>query len=140
MSTAVGDEGGFAPNLPTHEAAIELILEAIEPRRLHSRAGRAARPRLRGLRVLQRRQLRARVREDASSARREFADYLAELASRYPIISIEDGMAEDDWDGWKRAHRRSSASKIQLVGDDLFVTNTAILQGRHPPRASPTPS
>ena len=126
MSTAVGDEGGFAPNLPTHVAAIEFILEAIE------KAGYTAGQDVvlaldcassefcqDGTYVLESEDLRL----DSAG----FTDYLANLADKYPIISIEDGMAENDWAGWKRLTDRLGKS-VQLVGDDLFVTNTRILR------------
>jgi enolase len=127
MSTAVGDEGGFAPaDLATHAAAIELILEAI------GKAGYGA-----GRDVLLALDCAASefYRDGAyvleSESKRldsgELAAYLGELASRYPIISIEDGMAENDWEGWKTLTGRLGA-KLQLVGDDLFVTNAAILR------------
>jgi enolase len=125
MSTSVGDEGGFAPNLPTHAAAIELILEAID------KAGYAA-----GQDVLIALDCAASEfhkdgkyvleSESLSLGSQEFADYLGVLADKYPIVSIEDGMAEGDWDGWKLLTAKLG-KKIQLVGDDLFVTNTKIL-------------
>ncbi|HXE18315.1 phosphopyruvate hydratase [Castellaniella sp. UC4442_H9] len=127
MSTAVGDEGGFAPNVPNHEAAIELILKAI------GEAGYEA-----GTQVL--------LGLDCASSEfyrdgkyhlageggislnsRDFANLLASWCDKYPIVSIEDGMAEDDWDGW-RLLTEQLGRKVQLVGDDLFVTNTRILQ------------
>ena len=126
MSTAVGDEGGFAPNLPTHAAAIEFILEAID------KAGYTA-----GQDVVL--ALDCASSEFCKEGRYAlacegltldsdgFCDYLANLADRYPIISIEDGMAENDWAGWKRLTERLGKS-VQLVGDDLFVTNTRILR------------
>jgi enolase len=126
MSTAVGDEGGFAPNLPTHAAAIELILDAI------GRAGYNA-----GQDVVlaldcaasefhrDSRYVLESEKKTLGSA--EFTDYLGELASRYPIVSIEDGMAEADWDGWKRLTEKLGR-KVQLVGDDIFVTNPGILK------------
>ena len=126
MSTAVGDEGGFAPNLPTHAAAIELILDAIG--RAGYNAGQdvvlgldcaASEFHRDGKYVLE------SEKKNLGSA--EFADYLAELASRYPIVSIEDGMAEGDWDGWKRLTEKLG-KKLQLVGDDIFVTNPGILK------------
>ena len=126
MSTAVGDEGGFAPNLPTHAAAIELILDAIG--RAGYTAGQdvvlaldcAASEFFRdGKYVLE--------SEKKNLGSGELTEYLAELASRYPILSIEDGMAENDWDGWKRLTERLGG-KLQLVGDDLFVTNERILR------------
>jgi enolase len=126
LSTAVGDEGGFAPSLDTHAAAIELIIEAIgkagyNPGQdvmlaLDCAASEFYRD---GKYVLE------SERKALSSA--EFADYLADLAGRYPIVSIEDGMAEGDWEGWKALTARLG-KKLQLVGDDLFVTNTRILR------------
>ncbi len=126
MSTAVGDEGGFAPNLPNHAAAIEMIVEAA--RNAGYTAGQdvmmaldcAASEFHRGGKY----ELESEKKTLGSA---EFADYLAELAARYPIVSIEDGMAEDDWEGWKRLTEKLGG-KIQLVGDDLFVTNTRILR------------
>jgi enolase len=127
MSTAVGDEGGFAPaDLPTHAAALELVVEAIGA--AGYRAGGdvvlaldcAASEFYRdGAYVLE--------SEGSSLSSAQLADYLADLAARYPIVSIEDGMAESDWEGWKTLTRRLGA-KLQLVGDDLFVTNTRILR------------
>ena len=126
MSTAVGDEGGFAPDLPSNAAALETLVEAIE------RAGYKP-----GEEVF--------LGIDAASTEfyengtyrlagenkdydaKGFVDYLAGLVDQYPIITIEDGMAEDDWDGWALLTERLG-DKIQLVGDDLFVTNTRILQ------------
>lgn len=126
LNTAVGDEGGFAPDLPSNEAALEAIAEAV------SRAGytlgdditlaldcaasefyKDGKYELAG--------------EGRSLTAAEFVDYLADLCDRYPIISIEDGLHEDDWEGWKLLTERLG-DKIQLVGDDLFVTNTAILK------------
>ena len=127
MSTAVGDEGGFAPaDLATHAAAIELILEAI------GKAGYGA-----GKDVLLALDCAASefFKDGAYVLESEgkrldsagFTAYLADLASRYPIVSIEDGMAESDWEGWKTLTARLGG-KLQLVGDDLFVTNTRILR------------
>ena len=124
LSTAVGDEGGFAPNLPSHAAAIELVLEAI------GKAGYNA-----GQDVVLALDCAASeffkegsyTLEDKKLGSAQMIDYLAELASRYPIVSIEDGMAEGDWDGWK-ALTAKLGKKIQLVGDDLFVTNPEILR------------
>jgi enolase len=126
LATTVGDEGGFAPNLESNEAALKLIVSAIE------RAGY-----LPGADVA--------IGVDAASSEfyrngryhiaseglqlthAQFADYLANWVDKYPVISIEDGMAEDDWDGWKLLTERLGGS-VQLVGDDLFVTNTRILK------------
>ena len=126
MNTAVGDEGGFAPDLPSNEAAIEVILEAIE--RAGYRAGEdiyialdAASSEFYkdGKYVL--------ASENKAMSSDEFAQYLGAWVDKYPIISVEDGMAEDDWDGWKILTERLG-KRVQLVGDDLFVTNTAILK------------
>ena len=127
MSTAVGDEGGFAPaDLASHAAALELIIEAI------GKAGYSA-----GQDVMLALDCAAsEFRRDLvyvleSEGRQlnsnQFADYLAELAARYPIVSIEDGMAENDWEGWKTLTSRLGG-KIQLVADDLFVTNPKIIR------------
>jgi enolase len=125
MSTAVGDEGGFAPDLPSNEAALETILQAIE------QAGyRPGHDIYLGLDAASSEFYKgARYRlesEDAKYTSAEFVDYLARWTDKYPIISIEDGMAEDDWEGWKTLTERLG-TRVQLVGDDLFVTNTAIL-------------
>ncbi len=126
MSTAVGDEGGFAPNLASHEAALQLITEAID--KAGYQAGQDVLLALdcassefykEGRYVLE--------SENLQLSSGQFADYLAALADKYPIISIEDGMAENDWDGWKILTERLGR-KIQLVGDDIFVTNTKILR------------
>ena len=126
LNTSVGDEGGFAPNLPNNEAALEVILQAIEL------AGyKPGKDIFLGLDVasneLYRDEQYHLIAENKNLSRGEFTDYLARLVDRYPIITIEDGMAEDDWEGWRILSERLS-KKIQLVGDDLFVTNTEILQ------------
>jgi enolase len=126
FSTAVGDEGGFAPKLANHEAAIVLILEAIDA------AGyRAGEDVALGLDCASsefhkdgKYTLRA---EGASMTAAQFVGFLSEWVDKYPILSIEDGMAEDDWDGWKLLTQRLG-SRVQLVGDDLFVTNTKYLE------------
>jgi len=126
LSTAVGDEGGFAPDLPSNEAAIEVILEAItaagyEPGREVWLALDAASSEFyeSGEYYL--------ASEDRRFNAEGFAEVLADWANRYPILSIEDGMAEDDWMGWAALTQRISEG-VQLVGDDLFVTNTEIFR------------
>jgi len=126
MSTAVGDEGGFAPSVDSHEAAIQLILQAVD------KAGYTAGEQIAiGLDCASseffkdgRYQLDG---EGLSLGAGEWADMLAAWCDKYPIVSIEDGMAEGDWDGWKLLTERLGR-KVQLVGDDLFVTNTKILK------------
>jgi enolase len=126
LSTTVGDEGGFAPDLPSNESAIEVILEAID--QAGFKAGSdiclALDP---ASSEFYRDGMYHLDSEDRVLDADEFVDYLAAWVDRYPIISIEDGMAEDDWEGWK-VHTDTLGGRIQLVGDDLFVTNTAILQ------------
>ncbi|HMN44856.1 MAG TPA: phosphopyruvate hydratase [Povalibacter sp.] len=126
LNTAVGDEGGFAPDLPSNEAALETILEAIE------RAGyKAGKQVFLGLDVASSEFYKGGIYDLESEGRKftsaQFVDYLEGLANRYPVITIEDGMAEGDWDGWALLTQRLG-KKVQLVGDDLFVTNTRILQ------------
>jgi enolase len=126
LSTAVGDEGGFAPDLPHNEDAVKLLLEAIEA------AGRVPGDEIAlaldpatselwddGSYVL--------VGEGRTLSPAELADYWVDLVDRYPIVSLEDGMAEEDWDGWA-AHTKALGGRIQLVGDDIFVTNAEILE------------
>ncbi len=126
MPTSVGDEGGFAPNVASHEAAIQLILEAID------KAGYKAGEQIAigldcaasefykdGQYVLS--------GEGLNLSASEWTDILATWVDKYPILSIEDGMAEGDWDGWKILSDRLG-KKVQIVGDDLFVTNTKILE------------
>ncbi len=125
MNTAVGDEGGFAPDLASNEEAIKVILEAIEG------AGFVAGKDIyigidaassefyeNGTYNL--------ASENRSLTSEEFADYLADWVAKYPVISIEDGMDENDWDGWDLLTKKIG-NKVQLVGDDLFVTNSKIL-------------
>ncbi|MCB1270947.1 MAG: phosphopyruvate hydratase, partial [Microthrixaceae bacterium] len=126
LSTAIGDEGGFAPDLASNEEAVKLLVEAIE------KAGHVPGEEISiamdpasteffsdGNYVL--------AGEGRTLSAAEFADYLGDLCDRYPIVSIEDGMAEEDWDGWAELTRRIG-DRVQLVGDDLFVTNTERLQ------------
>ena len=126
MSTAVGDEGGFAPNLKNNVAAIETIIEAIE-----SRGYEAGNDILIGLDVASTEFYRDGnyhlSSEDKSFDSAQFVDYLTQMVDQYPIITIEDGMAEDDWGGWKLLSD-AIGEKVQLVGDDLFVTNPSILK------------
>ncbi len=126
LATTVGDEGGFAPNLSSNEAALGVILEAID------QAGyKAGEDIFLGLDVASSEFYKDGAYVLESENKRfdssEFANYLSEWVDEYPIISIEDGMAEDDWDGWKLLTERLG-DRIQLVGDDLFVTNPKILQ------------
>jgi enolase len=125
-STAVGDEGGFAPDLPSNEAAIQAIMQAIEAAGLKPGADVAL-------------ALDCAASEFFDKAGKTYeldgkkidagavVEYYASLCSRYPIVSIEDGCAEDDWSAWKLITERLGG-KVQLVGDDLFVTNTARLR------------
>ena len=126
LATAVGDEGGFAPDLPTNEDALKLLMEAIEV------AGRVPGDEIalgmdpatselwdEGAYVL--------AGEGRTLSSAELVDYWIELVGRYPIVSIEDGMAEEDWDGWA-ALTKALGHRIQLVGDDVFVTNVSILE------------
>ncbi|MFK2823632.1 phosphopyruvate hydratase [Arcobacter sp. YIC-80] len=125
-STAVGDEGGFAPNLKSNEEPIAVIMEAIE--KAGYKAGEQVSIALDvaaselidedGLYVLK--------SEDRKITSEELVNYYADLCSKYPIVSIEDGLSEDDWDGWKILTEKIG-DKVQLVGDDLFVTNANIL-------------
>ncbi|HEY1651240.1 MAG TPA: phosphopyruvate hydratase [Acidimicrobiales bacterium] len=125
LSTAVGDEGGFAPDLPQNEDAVKLLVEAIEL------AGRVPGDEI----ALALDPATSELWQDGSYvlagegrtlSSAELADYWVDLVDRYPIVSIEDGMAEEDWAGWS-AHTKALGGRIQLVGDDIFVTNAAIL-------------
>jgi enolase len=126
LSTAVGDEGGFAPDLPMNEDAVKLLLEAIEL------AGRVPGEEI----ALALDPATSELWQDGSYVLEgegrtltssELVDYWVDLVDRYPIVSIEDGMAEEDWDGWV-AHTKALGGRIQLVGDDVFVTNSEILE------------
>ncbi len=126
LNTAVGDEGGFAPDLPSNEAAIEVVMEAI------AKAGyRPGEDILLAVDVASS-EFHSEGRYHLASEGKaltaaEFSEYLAGWAERYPIISMEDGMAEDDWEGWK-VHTERLGERVQLVGDDLYVTNTRIFK------------
>jgi len=131
MPTSVGDEGGFAPNVASHEAAIQLILEAIDKAGYHAgeqiaigldcAASEFYKDGPNGSKVYH------LEGEGLQLSAAEWTDMLATWVDKYPIISIEDGMHEGDWDGWKLLNTRLG-QKVQLVGDDLFVTNTSILK------------
>jgi len=125
MPTTVGDEGGFAPNLKSNEAALELIVEAIDAAGYTPGSQVAI-----GLDCASSEFFKDGKYDIASEklklSSRELTDYLAAWVDKYPIISIEDGMAEGDWEGWKILTDRLG-KKVQIVGDDLFVTNTKIL-------------
>jgi enolase len=126
MTTTVGDEGGFAPNLASNEAALQLLLEAIDQAgytpgtdialALDCAASEYYKD---GMYELD--------SEGAKLTRSQMVDYLAAWVDKYPIISIEDGMSEHDWDGWKLLTDRLG-KKVQIVGDDIFVTSTRILK------------
>jgi enolase len=122
LSTLVGDEGGFAPDLETSEIAIELILEAAEKAGHRERVAIALDPAT--SEVFSDGVYRFEGREKTSA---EMPEFWAELVERYPIVSIEDGAAEDDWESWQ-AQTEKLGDKVQLVGDDLFVTNPERLQ------------
>jgi enolase len=126
LATAVGDEGGFAPDLPSNEAALETILQAVE------RAGyRPGHDVFLGLDVASSEFYKDGTYTLESEGRRfssaQFVGYLEGLVGRFPIVTVEDGMSESDWDGWSLLTQRLGR-KVQLVGDDLFVTNTKILR------------
>jgi len=126
MSVAVGDEGGFAPNVANHEAAIQMILEAIEL--AGYRAGEQVALGLDCAASEFYKEGRYHVEaEGLTLDAGEWTNILASWVDKYPIISIEDGMGESDWDGWKTLTERLG-DRVQLVGDDLFVTNTKILK------------
>ena len=127
MSTAVGDEGGFAPNVPNHEAAIQLILRAIEKAGYEPGTQIALGLDCAASEFYRDGKYRLEGEGGISLTSQEFTNLLATWCDKYPIISIEDGMAENDWDGWKLLTEQLGR-KIQLVGDDLFVTNTKILR------------
>ena len=126
MNTNVGDEGGFAPNLSSNEEAIEVILQAIEGAGFKPGAEIGL-----GLDVASSEFYRNGHYELASEARtfdsQQFTDYLANWVDQYPIITIEDAMAENDWEGWATLTKKLG-DRVQLVGDDLFVTNTKIFK------------
>ena len=125
LSTAVGDEGGFAPDLPDNESAVKVLVEAIERtgRRPGVDVALALDPATSEIFRDGAYQLAGEGRVLSSA---ELVDYWADLCERYPIVSLEDGMAEDDWEGWAALTARLG-DRVQLVGDDVFVTNTELL-------------
>lgn len=127
LSTAVGDEGGFAPNLNSNEEALEVILEAIQKAGYQPRKDvcLALDPAASSFYKDGRYILKAEKEPEKNAS--QMIDFYEDWVRRYPIISIEDGLAEDDWEGWKQLTQRLG-DKIQLVGDDLFVTNTKRLK------------
>src|SRR4051812_17686160 len=126
LATAVGDEGGFAPRMPNHESAIKAVLEAIETAGYRPGEDVALALDCASSEFYENGVYKLSSEKRTMKAA-EFVDYLAAWVDKYPILSIEDGMAENDWDGWKLLTQRLG-SKVQLVGDDLFVTNTKYLQ------------
>ena len=126
LSTAVGDEGGFAPRLPDHEAGIKVILQAIEAAGYRPGEDVALALDCASSEFYVAGEYRLRA-EGVSLKASELIDLLVGWVDKYPILSIEDGMAESDWDGWKLLTERLGG-RVQLVGDDLFVTNTRYLE------------
>jgi enolase len=124
LGTNVGDEGGFAPDLATNEAALELLVEAIDVAGYQLGEEIVLALDVAATEIHREGRYHLEGKELDSD---EMVDYLADLADRYPLVSIEDGMAEDDWDGWKTLTKRLG-HRIQLVGDDIFVTNEEILR------------
>ncbi len=121
LNTGVGDEGGFAPNLPSHEVALRLILEAIEKAGFKAGHEIGIALDLASSEFYKDSQYHLKS-ENKSYTKEQWVAYLERLVTEYPIISIEDGMAEDDWEGWKLLSD-SLTKRVQLVGDDIFVTN-----------------
>jgi enolase len=126
LSTTIGDEGGFAPSLPTNEAALQIIAEAVEKAgyKLGDDVMFAMDPATTELFKDGKYHLE---RENRTLTSAEMVDYWEEISKRYPLISLEDGMSEDDWDGWSMLRERIG-DRVQLVGDDLLVTNVARLE------------
>ena len=129
LSTAIGDEGGFAPQLDSAEDALESISAAVEKAgyKLGEQIFIALDPAASEFYDAEKRLYIFKKSGGASKTAEELVDYYAELCARFPIISIEDGCAEDDWDGWKKLTKKLG-DRIQLVGDDLFVTNVEFLR------------
>jgi enolase len=128
-STSVGDEGGFAPNLKSNEEALEVVLEAIQLAGYvpGDQIGIALDPAASEFYDKEKNKYVFKKSDKSERTSQQMAEFYADWVRQYPIVSIEDGMAEDDWDGWKLI-TELLGKKIQLVGDDLFVTNSARLQ------------
>jgi len=125
-STAVGDEGGFAPNLKSNEEPLEVIMKAIEAAGYKAGEQIALALDVAASELINDAGLYVLKSENREISSEELVNYYADLCAKYPIVSIEDGLSEDDWDGWKVLTEKLG-SKVQLVGDDLFVTNASIL-------------
>ena len=125
-STAVGDEGGFAPNLKSNEEPLEVIMEAIDKAGYKAGEEIVLALDVAASEIINEDGLYALKSENREITASELVDYYADLCEKYPIVSIEDGLSEDDWDGWKIMTEKLG-DKIQIVGDDLFVTNVSIL-------------
>jgi enolase len=125
-STAVGDEGGFAPNLKSNEEPIQVIMQAIEKAGYKAREQIAIALDVAASELVNDEGKYVLKSENRELTSEELVEYYANLCDKYPIVSIEDGLSEDDWNGWKTLTDKL-ANKVQLVGDDLFVTNVAIL-------------
>ncbi len=125
-STAVGDEGGFAPNLKSNEEPIQVIMEAIEKAGYKAGEQISIALDVAASELIDEEGLYVLKSEDRKITSEELVNYYADLCDKYPIVSIEDGLSEDDWDGWKVLTDKIG-DKVQLVGDDLFVTNANIL-------------
>ncbi len=125
-STAVGDEGGFAPNLKSNEEPLQVIMEAIEAAGYKAGEQIALALDVAASELINNEGLYVLKSENRELTSAEMVAYYADLCAKYPIVSIEDGLSEDDWDGWKILTEELE-SKVQLVGDDLFVTNVSIL-------------
>jgi len=126
LNTAVGDEGGFAPNLQSNEEAMEVLMEAIQAAGYQPGKDVFIGIDAAASEFYENGTYRLRAEARPRKSLEELIDYYEQWVSRYPILSLEDGMAEEDWDGWRQLTQRLG-NRIQLVGDDVFVTNTSIL-------------
>jgi enolase len=125
-STAVGDEGGFAPNLKSNEEPLQVIMKAIDAAGYKAGEQIALALDVAASELINDKGLYVLKSENREITSEQLADYYVDLCAKYPIVSIEDGLSEDDWDGWKVLTEKLG-NKVQLVGDDLFVTNASIL-------------